>query len=261
MSDIFREIEQDLRRDKLSNIWEKYGLYIIGLAVAIVVATAAVVGWQQWEKSANEAASARYDEVLADVQKEKPEVAAEKFGAFAQDSSGGYAVLAQLQQADALMRAGKTDEAAKTFEDVATDSDATDIIRGMASIKAMLLTLDKSSLDDVKTRMMPLVEERSPWAANAHELMGLAAYRAGDYQFANEQFQAILESQNIAPGMRDRAHVMQAVLAPELAKTDDKPQGKVSDAKPAEEKPAEGASEGKTDEAPAKAGADAANGK
>ena len=216
MSDIFREVEQDLRREQASRLWEKYGLYVIGLAVAIVVVAAATVGWREWSKSVNEAASARYDEVVAAAQNEEPAEAAEALKQFADDNAGGYAVLARLQEADRLMEAGKTEEAARAFEAVAGDSDATEILRGMASIKAMLLTLDKASLDDVKARMMPLVEARSPWASNAHELMGLAAYRAGDYQFANEQFQAILESQSIPPGMRDRAHVMQAVLAPHL---------------------------------------------
>lgn len=216
MSDIFREVEQDLRRERASRLWEKYGIYVIGLAVAIVVGAAAIIGWQEWRISVNEAASDRYDEVVAAAQKEKPAEAVAMLKQFADDNSGGYAVLARLQEADALMEAGKTEEAVKAFEAVASDSDATEIVRGMASIKAMLLTLDKASLDDVKARMMPLVEARSPWASNAQELMGLAAYRAGDYQFANEQFQAILESQSIPPGMRDRAHVMQAVLAPYL---------------------------------------------
>jgi len=222
LSDIFREVEQDLRREQVSKLWEKYGLYVIGLAVAIVLATAATVGWKEWRKSVNEAASDRYDEVVAAAQKEKPEEAAKVFGDFADGNSGGYAVLARLQQADRLMEAGKAEEAARTFESVANDSSATNVIRGMASIKAALLELDKASLDDVKARMMPLVDERSAWASNAREIMGLAAYRAGDYQFANEQFQAILESQNIAPGMRDRAHVMQAVIAPYLDTADNK---------------------------------------
>jgi hypothetical protein len=216
LSDIFREVEQDLRRERASKLWEKYGIYVIGLAVAIVVGAAAIIGWQEWRKSVNEAASDRYDEVVAAAQKEKPAEAVATLKQFADENSGGYAVLARLELANALMEDGKTDEAVKAFEAVANDSDATDIIRGMATIKATLLNLDEASLDDVKARMMPLVEARSPWASNAHELMGLAAYRAGDYQFANEQFQAILESQSIPPGMRDRAHVMQAVLAPYL---------------------------------------------
>ena len=249
MSDIFREVEQDLRREQASKLWEKYGIYVIGLAVAIVVVTAATVGWKEWRKSTNEAASDSYDKVLVEAQKEKPEEAAKAMGAFADKNSGGYAVLARLQQAAGLMKAGKTDEAVKAFEAVANDSDATDIIRGMATIKAMLLTLDKTSLDDVKARMMPLVDARSPWESNAHELMGLAAYRAGDYQFANEQFQAILESDNVPPGMRDRAHVMQAVIAPYLDTAEkDESAGTAA--------PTDGKS------APADAGAtDAANGK
>ena len=44
LSDIFREIDEELRRDSLAQLWKKYGHYVIGLAVLIVIATAAIVG-------------------------------------------------------------------------------------------------------------------------------------------------------------------------------------------------------------------------
>ena len=44
MTDLFREVEEDLRREQFSKLWEKYGAWVIGLAVGIVVLTAAFVG-------------------------------------------------------------------------------------------------------------------------------------------------------------------------------------------------------------------------
>ena len=43
MSDIFREIEEDLQRDRYKKLWEKYGNLVIAAAVVLVLGTA---GWQ-----------------------------------------------------------------------------------------------------------------------------------------------------------------------------------------------------------------------
>ena len=45
MADIFHEVEEDLRRDQAAAIWNKYGNYIIGAALLLVLAVAAHWGW------------------------------------------------------------------------------------------------------------------------------------------------------------------------------------------------------------------------
>ena len=38
MSDVLRQIDEDLRKDKLNKLWKNYGLYIIVLIITIIVA-------------------------------------------------------------------------------------------------------------------------------------------------------------------------------------------------------------------------------
>ena len=40
MSDIFQEIDEDLRQDKAARLWKAYGKYLIALAIFIILAIA-----------------------------------------------------------------------------------------------------------------------------------------------------------------------------------------------------------------------------
>ena len=216
MTDLFSEIEQDLRREQVSKLWEKYGIYVVGLAVGIVVAAAIVVGWRAWRTSQAEASSAKYDAVMALAATQKPEEAAAALDAFAKDATKGYAALARMQQAGELIKAGDKKGALAALDEIANNSSLSPVLRGMARIKAGLILVDTATYDEMDARMAPLDESGNIWRNNARELLGLSAYKAKKYSEAEANFAAIVGDSSSSSGLRDRAHVMQALLAPYL---------------------------------------------
>jgi hypothetical protein len=222
LTDLFSEIEQDLRREQAKQLWEKYGIYLAGLALAIILVASAIVGWRAWEKSRNEAASTRYDEILLQATKQKPEEAAKTLGDFAAGTTSGYAAMARMHQAAFLAEAGDVKGAVAAYDEIIAQSGLSDMIRGLAKIKAALLLVDTASYDEMNARLASLDETDSPWRNNARELLGLSAYKAGKYAEAAVSFDAIVADPSSSAGLRDRAHVMQALLAPHLPRPDDK---------------------------------------
>ena len=245
MTDLFREVEEDLRREQFSKLWEKYGIYVIGTAVAIVLIVAAFVGWRAWSHSKAVEASAQYEALVAEIAEANPAESAAAFAEFADGASGGYAVLARLAQADRLLAAGDRDGALAAYEAVAADSAAPEIVRGMATVKAGLLLVDTLSLDDMRARVVPINREASPWRSNALELIALAAIREGKWAEADANAKLIIADQTTPPGLRDRAHVIQALAAPHLPRE----AAQVIDAAPAEETPTDTAATGEPEEA------------
>ena len=57
MSDVFRQIDDDLRKDKVKRLWKNYGLYTIILFSIIVLS---IIGYQIYLGS-----KANYNEKLA----------------------------------------------------------------------------------------------------------------------------------------------------------------------------------------------------
>ena len=64
MTDIFDEVTAELRRDQSSALWRRYGRYVIGAAVAVVLIVASVIAYDSWKTAGQEAASERYDALL-----------------------------------------------------------------------------------------------------------------------------------------------------------------------------------------------------
>ena len=48
---IFREVDEELRGDRLRSFWKRFGPWVIGGAVAIVVLVALNEGWAWWQNS------------------------------------------------------------------------------------------------------------------------------------------------------------------------------------------------------------------
>src|SRR5690606_7300125 len=125
--------------------------YVIGLAVAIVLVVAAGVGWRAWTQASRAEASARYDELVAELKDStSPQAAAAAFAKLAAETGGGYEVLARLQQADRLLEAGEREAALAAYEEVANDGSTLRIMRGLATVKAGLIVVDTASYDDMK---------------------------------------------------------------------------------------------------------------
>ncbi len=216
LTDLFREIEEDLRRDRLKQLWEKFGIYLIGLAVGIIVVASALVGWRAWERSRNEAASASYIELVATASKEGPAKAAAAYAEFAAKAPSGYAALAQLRQAAALVEAGDAKGAVAVYDALAAKSGVPATLRDMARVKAAMIVVDTASYDDIKARIGALNDSENGWKNSAREVLGLSAYKAGKYAEAQGYFDAIVGDAATSAGIRDRAHVMQALIAPHV---------------------------------------------
>jgi hypothetical protein len=213
LADIFREVEEDIRRDRLQQLWDKYGIYVIALVVGIIALTSAVVGWRAYTTSEAEQASLAFATAVAEAAEEGADAPA-IFAALAEDAPAGYAALASLRSAGTLAAAGEIDAAIAAYDAVSADSGAEDILRDLAKVKSGTLLVGRTSYDDLAIRLVPLAGDGEPWRNPAREALGMAAYGEQKYARAQSFFQSIVADQTATPGVRDRAHVMIALIAP-----------------------------------------------
>ncbi len=218
MADIFREVEEDIRRDRLQHLWDKYGIYLIGLVVSIIAITSLIVGWRSYTLSQAEDASKAFATAVAEAAQDGADAPA-IFTELADQSPAGYAALAKLRAAGALAEAGEAEQAIAAYDAVAADSSADDILRDLAKVKSGTLLVGRTSYDDLAIRLVPLAADAEPWRNPAREALGMAAYAEQKYGLAQSFFQSIVGDQTATPGVRDRAHVMLALIAPHVPAT------------------------------------------
>lgn len=212
MSDVFREVDEEVRKDQALTLWNRYGRALIGGVVGIVVATAVWQGWSAWSLSQRQADAEQFLFGLTLMAQERPGAAEAAFAQLAADAGAGYQALAQLQQAAALISAGDRAAGVAVFDALAGDGGMDRTLRDLASLLAAQSLLDTADSQTLGRRLAPLMAESNPWRFSARELAGLAAIRHGDLDLARSAFAQLTDDPATPQGIRARAAELLAAI-------------------------------------------------
>jgi hypothetical protein len=214
LTDIFREIDEELRQERAAKLWQRYGKYAVAFAVLIVVGVAGYKGWQEYRQSLLVADSARYLTALSLAREGKDKEARDLFALVAKEGTAGYAVLARLGEAGLVAKSGDIDGAVALYEAVANDGSVEEQIRRFALLRSAQVRVDDPKADPkaLIDKLAPLAEANGPWRGSALELMGALALRAGDTAKAREYFTRIADDLGLHEDLRSRAAEILATI-------------------------------------------------
>lgn len=212
MSDIFHEVDEEVRRERLKSLWERYSLLIIAFAVLFVGSIAAWRGYEYWvsQRAADAGAQFEAAAVLSEAGKHAEAEAA--FAKVASDSPQGYRALARLRVAAAQAAATPAD-AVKTYDEIASDGRLGVLWQDLAAVRAGFLLVDTAPLADMTSRLTPLTEPGRPYRHSARELLALSAWRHQDAAAARKYIDMISADNETPPGTRARVDVLSGLIA------------------------------------------------
>ncbi len=215
MSDdsFIREVNEELRSDKAEELWKKYGKWAIATAVAIVVGTAMFRGWDYYSKSIAAKSGDQFMSAIELSNDGKHDDAIKMLEKLVGDGSGHYPALAQLRIASELATGGDEAKAIAAYDKISNDTAFNPSFRSIAQLRAGLLAVDESSLDEVTKRLQSLAAAGAPFRHSAREGLGLANYKAGKESEALKWFEAIANDAEAGTGIRGRANIMLDLLA------------------------------------------------
>jgi hypothetical protein len=213
VSELFDEVDEEVRREQLKKLWDKYSIVIIALAILVVAGVGGWRGYQYLEaKKAAEAGEAFNKAVeLADQGKHFEAEAA--FSDLAGKAPSGYRMLARFRAA-AEAAARDPQAAAKMFDDISADHSVTSDFRALASIRAAGLVVDSTTYQSILQRLEPLAGAGSTYRHAARELLALSAWRSNDATAARQWLDQIALDGETPPSVRARAEALQALLPP-----------------------------------------------
>ena len=214
LSDIFREIDEELRKENLAKLWARYGQWVIVAAVLVVIGTAIGVGWRQYRQQQSAAQGTQFAAALDLVRTGKDKDAAEAFAALAQHANGGHSLLARLEEAALEARTGDAAGALTIYDQLTNDGAVDRVYRDAATLLAARTALDKGDTGGAVQRLKSLAAGSSPWRPFAIELTGFAQLKSGDTVAARKSFQQLADDPNAPAGARQRAAQMIAALNP-----------------------------------------------
>ena len=216
-----REVDEELRRERLLKLWDQYGTYVIAAVVVIIAGIGIYKYVENRRAQAAETAGARLALATRETAENKQAEAQKTLEAIAATGPRGYATLARLRLAAALREAGKSHEAASAYEKVAREGGVDPLLADYAQLQATALRLDGADWTEVQNRLNGLAADSNPWRYSARELLALAAQKAGKIADAREEYQRLMSDRGTPPGIAERARVMMAMLTEaELAKAE-----------------------------------------
>ncbi len=215
---LLREVQEELRREQMQKIWQRYNGLILGAAALIVLAVAGYKFLETRRITAAETGGADFTaaENLSD-QKKKDE-AAKAFQSIAESGPAGYAALAKLQLAGAQVKDGKTADAVATYDSLAKQPGADDLLKNFAQLQAASLRMADADYQEIQNRLTPLIGENAPYDKSARELLGIAAFKAKKFDEARKYLEPLLLDPNASDALQERVKViMSGIAANEVA--------------------------------------------
>ena len=217
MSELFDEVDEELRREQLKKIWERYSALIIAAAVLVVAAVGGWRGYQYLEAQKAAVAGAAFESAANLADQNKSAEAEAAFTKLAATAPAGYRNLSRLRAAtEAAKRDPKA--AVKLYDEITADTTVPAAERDLARVRAASLLVDTETYNNMLQRLEPATGADATFRHTARELLALSAWHANDATAARKWLDMISEDGQTPPSLRSRAEALQALLPP-AAKT------------------------------------------
>ena len=212
MSDIFREVDEDVRRDKAAEFWAKYQNYVIGAAALIVLATAAYRFYDYRREQSAEAAGAAFQQALADSRDGKNAEAAAAVAKLTSDAPKGYQILARF--ADAALKVKSDPKAgAAAYDALAADASLEPLMREAARLRAALARVNAGGIDAARPQLEALAATDGVYRNTARLTLGAMALGAHDYAGAGKWLDLVVADPSAPQTERASAEELLGVVA------------------------------------------------
>lgn len=203
MSDIFREVEEDVRRERAEKIWKRWGAYILAAGVLVFVG---IGGWQLWQRHDRQEREKISDQFMAAQRITNPRDAANAFVDLSRQSKGGYSQIARLAQANAMFASGQGKQAIDLYKEIAASDSGS--IGAVARLRAAWASADTSTRNQLAELLKPFDQAENPWRQNAQEVLAYADYRALDMKSAQTKYAALAADPQAPDALKARARAM-----------------------------------------------------
>jgi hypothetical protein len=207
LSDIFREVEEDVRRERFQKLWKAYGIYVV---VLLVLLFAGIGAWQFWERRQLAESQKVSDAFIAAQRISTPQTAAGAFSDLARTAPKGYGSVARLAQAGAMLASGQRAGAIDLYKQIAKDDSGS--VGSVARLRAGRALSETASRTELAEMLKPLDQPGSAWRQNAREVLAYADYRAMDTKSAIAKYSELAADPQSPDSLRSRAKAMVAFL-------------------------------------------------
>jgi hypothetical protein len=203
-------VDEEVRREQLKKLWDRYGNLIAAAAILVVAGIAGWRGYAWWEakKAAESGAAFEAASTLAESGKHSEAEAA--FAKIASDGTSGYRTLARLREAAELAQIDPK-AALTAYEKIAADGAVGPDLADLATLRAGAILIDAGAFEEARIKLEPLTGNDRTFRHTAREFLVLAAWRAGDISLGQRWIDMVLTDLQTPSATRSRVEMLVAL--------------------------------------------------
>ena len=208
----YREVDEELRRDRTRTLWERYGKLAIA---ALVLFLAAIAGAIYWNNQKQVRAGKQGEQLISafdDISGGNKAAAATKLDTLAKSDTPGYRAAALLTKADLAIENNNLEGAAAIFRQIAGDESLDQAYRDVALVRQSHLDFDKAPPQAIVDRLKGLAVTGNPWFGSAGEMVAISYLKLNKPQDAARIFAAMAKDKQVPDSIRSRAVQMAGSL-------------------------------------------------
>jgi len=200
-----REVDENLRRDQLSDFAKRHGRWLIAGVILFLAASGGWIYWQQYQVQRSEKQVEELAQVYTDIGNNKVSAAPQKLDALSESGKKGVRASALFARAALALQQNDHKLAIAKYKEIASESGLPQASRDAALIRQTALEFDNIKPEEVIARLAPLAKPGNPWFASAGEMTGMALVKQGKKQEAGRLFAAIAKDKTVPEGNRARS--------------------------------------------------------
>jgi hypothetical protein len=200
-----REVDENLRRDRIQEFVKVYGLWLILALVLFIAGCGAYIWYQQHRERRSEAEVEQLSQIYKDIGVGNTAKVPQQLDALAKAGSKAVRASALFTRAAFAIQQNDLKLATATYRKIAKDGSLPQAYRDAALVRETALEFDDMQPQDVIARLQPLARPDNAWFGSAAEMTALALIKQGKTKEAGQLFATIAKNKDTPDSLRARA--------------------------------------------------------
>ena len=196
MANIFNEVDEDIRKERYKKLWSRYGKYLIGFIILIVL----IFSINQYLVSKNIADNEKlldiYFTAAEDIEKSQFELAYESLNKIYNDKNTTLAAFSAFKLSETYLKNNNKIEAITLLENIFSNNALETIYRELALYKYIMINFDVLDISNIESKIGIINIKESQLSSYFKELLGIKYITIGDKAKASSIFNELSSSEN-----------------------------------------------------------------
>ena len=210
MADIFDEVSEELKQDRLVQIWKKNSKYIISFFLIAVVLIISFQLFLNWSEKKLELSSQQFFNALQKLEEKKYEESFKIFLKSSMEENEGYRVLSLFGLAETNYKKGNIKEMSLNYKNIYEDTNIDLYYRDLSRILSVMKD-NISTFDEQINILEPILNSPSKLQLLAAELEIMLYVRSGNVNDGYTKIKNLLKRPDISLEQKSRLELLNKI--------------------------------------------------